>query len=63
MKQFIKKQVKKHAPEIAYKQGMKKLQGMMDKQKAYMKSTLPILGALTVFIYLQNNFAKNDRPE
>ncbi|MBR6365709.1 MAG: hypothetical protein IKS10_06415 [Lachnospiraceae bacterium] len=63
MKQFIKKQVKKHAPDIAYKQGMKKLQGMMDAKKEYFKATAPILVALTAFIYLQNNFAQQNRPE
>jgi|GEM_PF-3422600 hypothetical protein len=63
MKAFIKKQVKKHAPDIAYKQGMKKLQGMMDAKKEYMKGTLPILAALTAFIYLQNNFNEHNRPE
>ncbi|MBO4478522.1 MAG: hypothetical protein J5757_09390 [Lachnospiraceae bacterium] len=63
MKAFIKKQVKKHAPDIAYKQGMKKLQGMMDAKKEYFKGTLPILAALTAFIYLQNNFNEHNRPE
>ena len=63
MKRFIAKQVKKHAPGIAYKQGMKKLQGMMDAKKEYMKATLPILAALTACIYLQNNFTEHKRPE